>query len=106
MERITQKDLEKLVARINTLTGSPQKTYEYDRAGRYVPQAGNYHLSYAHGGVKLERMSLTPNCSGISEVSTGGYETKRALYTWMQAFIAGIEAGRRSILKLLKERGK
>ena len=89
MERITQKQLEYLVERINEATNSPLASYTRMPEG---PRAniGNYHLSYAYGGVKLERMCNEHG--GVNTVSTGGFGTKRELYEWMQAFLAGMDA--------------
>jgi len=94
MYRIRQLDLEILVTRINKATNSPiatcsKQTNKQTQYIQYVWNIGNYHLDYAYGGVKLVR---TCNERGdISTVSTGGYGTKRDLYNWMQAFLAGIE---------------
>ena len=87
MDRITQKDLEVLVERINIATKSPTKSYT-KIGDRYVSNVGNYHLDYAYGGVKLSRMESEGG--GISNVSNTGYGTKRELYNWMQAFLSGI----------------
>lgn len=81
--RITQSDLENLVDRINKATESPTEPYT-DRTANI----GNYHLSYAYGGVKLHRMDN--DRGGVRTVSTGGYGTKRELYGWMDAFLSGI----------------
>ena len=87
MERITQKDLEILVERINIATDSPVESYIKTKEGRRA-NIGNYHLCGACGGVKLERM-CDPG-GGVSTVSTGGFGTKRELYNWMSAFLAGL----------------
>jgi len=81
--RITQSDLESLVDRINKATDSPTEPYTDRKAN-----LGNYHLSYAYGGVKLHRMHNEHG--GVETVSTGGYGTKRELYNWMSAFLDGI----------------
>ena len=93
MNRITQKDLEYLVERINKITGSPQ--YPYSRKGvkgnresGFTVNIGNYYLDYAYGGVQLVRMES--KTGGISTISRGRHVPKRELYYWMQAFIAGI----------------
>lgn len=99
MYRTIQKDLEYLVNRINMLTNSPIATCtkRIDDRGpvfghQYSWNIGNYHLDYAYGGVKLIR---TCNSSGgVSIISNGGYETKRALYNWMQAFLTGLKHNR------------
>lgn len=88
--RITQKDLECLVKRINDTTNSPITTCTKN-AKQYVWNINNYHLDYAYGGVKLVR--TCNEHGGISTISTGGFGTKRELYNWMQAFLAGIACG-------------
>ena len=55
-QRITQKDLEHLVMLINKATGSPTERYTKDETGRHTANPGNYHLSYAYGGVALEQL--------------------------------------------------
>lgn len=81
--RITQSDLESLVDRINKATDSPTEPYTGGKGN-----VGNYHLSYAYGGVKLYRMDN--GRGGVRTISTGGYGTKRELYVWMDAFLTGI----------------
>ena len=88
MERITQKQLEYLVERINEATNSPKASYTKTDKPPYRANIGNYHLSYAYGGVKLERMCNEHG--GVSTVSSGGYGTKRELYEWMRAFLDGM----------------
>jgi len=87
MERIRQKDLEYQADRINELTESPRTPYT-NVDGKITGNIGNYHLDYAYGGVKLVRMSNTHG--GINVISTDGFGTKRELYNWMNAFIAGL----------------
>jgi len=87
MDRITQGDLEYLVDRINEVTKSPMEPWTKQEKG-IKANIGNYHLDYAYGGVKLVRMES--DGGGISVVSTGGYGTKKDLYTWMSAFLSGI----------------
>lgn len=87
MDRIKQKDLEYLTDRINQATNSPMAQYTREN-GDIHSNIGNYHLDYAYGGVKLVRMSNEHGA--ISDISRQGYGTKRELYVWMQAFLAGI----------------
>jgi len=87
MERITQKQLEYLVERINEDTNSPKASYTKTEEG-HKANIGNYHLSYAYGGVKLERMCNEGG--GVNTVSTGGFGTKRELYDWMRAYLDGM----------------
>ena len=88
-QRITQKDLEHLTMQINKATGNPPERYTKDETGRHKANLGNYHLSYAYGGVALEQL-CNPN-GGVRRVSTDGYSTKRQMYTWMTAFLSGVE---------------
>jgi hypothetical protein len=85
---ITVKNLQWVVDRINTTTGSPVEKYSKDDGANI----GNYHLSSAYGGYALYRMV---NASGgIRDISKSGYMTKRALYDLMHAYLAGYEAGK------------
>ena len=86
MDRITEKDLQNLVQRINTATGNPQR-YAHPTSGK--AQIGHYHLDYAYGGVKL--VQTMNDGGGIRNVSTGGYGTKRLLYRQLTAYLAGVE---------------
>ncbi len=91
MDRITQRDLGILVDRINTITKSPMTSWtrngeKGDRKIGFTANVGNYHLSYAYSGVKLERMHNKGG--GVEVISNGGFGTKRELYNWLQAFIA------------------
>ena len=91
MKRITQKDLEYLVERINKITGSPATPYTTTKETKDIKaNAHNYHLDYACGGVKLVQM--VNHGGGIREISRGGFGTKRELYHWMNAFLAGHSA--------------
>ena len=92
MERITQKDLEYLVKRINEATGSPTAPYTRNTrtGGVTAGNIDNYHLDYAYVGVKLVQM--VNDGGGIREISRGGFGTKRELYYWMNAFLVGHEA--------------
>ena len=89
MERIRQKDLEYLTKRINEVTDSPIATCTKDKiTGRYAWNIGNYHLDYADGGVQL--VQTVNEHGGVSAISGYYHGTKRELYNWMQAFLAGI----------------
>lgn len=84
MERITQKDLENRVQRLNELKGYPIEPYTQDVNGKHRANANNYHLSGAYGGVKLVQMCETGGCR---DISTGGYGTKRELYNIINSMI-------------------
>lgn len=89
-QRITDKDLDQLAARLNALTRSPTVPYARDEAtGRSVAQVGNFHISHAYGGVCLHRMHNTSG--GVSTPLASYHEPKRALYDRMHAFIDGLE---------------
>lgn len=88
MDRITKDDLERLVERINKATGSPLEPWTRREDGRLKANVGNYYLSGAYGGVKLER--VCSDSGGCDDISTDGFGTKRQLYTWMRAFLAGL----------------
>ena len=102
MQRITEKQLQAVVDRINRETGMPMKSYDVPvtdaeklmYSGSQVPQAGNYHLSFAYGGVSLHRMSLKPACTGITDVFRIGHVSKRELYNHMHAFLCGLDSTR------------
>lgn len=91
MDRITDKHLQALCDRINTLTGSPMTPYT-ERDGRHRANVGNYHISRAYGGVCLHRMSN--ESGGVTTPLTHGHVPARELYEQMRAYIAGIETGR------------
>lgn len=88
MERITQKDLQNLVDRINKATGNKLEPYDSSRPG-CNPNPNVYHLNWAYGGVSLDQMMD----KGTGDRSIlPGFGTKRELYNKMQAFLAGLTA--------------
>lgn len=89
MQRVPMKNLEAQVDRINQLTGSPLEPYTYVD-GKFLANIGNYHLDQAYGGIKLNRMFNVGG--GICAISKNGFVTKRELSSWMDAYIAGLEA--------------
>ena len=86
--KITNKDLEALVKRINTITDSPLEPYTRV-SGKYTANIGCYHLSGAYGGVTLHRIDTISG--SVSAPIGGGYHTKRELYNLMQGFINGLK---------------
>ena len=90
--RTTNKELEALAEWINKITDSPVACYEKDETGKYQPQAGCYHISGAYGGVALHRMSMTPGCTGVTDVFGCGHMPKKELAARMRSFIRGVEA--------------
>ncbi len=86
--RITQKDIEQAANRINDAKGAPTATHTREN-GVYRSNIGNYHISYAYGGVSLHKM--TNEGGGVEDVFRCGHVTKRDLYNRMQAFLTAIE---------------
>jgi len=92
MNRITNSQLNYLVARINAATESPTEPYTYNEADkRYYANIGNFHISGAYGGVCLHKM--VTKGGGITDVFSCGYIPKRELYNRMTAFLTALEEG-------------
>lgn len=86
--RITTAQLETLVARLNRITNSPETPWTRVD-GRNVANIGNFHLSFAYGGVCVHRMS---NATGGASTPIVSYHVpKRELFDLLHAFIKGIE---------------
>ena len=83
MNRITEKQLQAVVDRLNRITNSPMQPYVDGKA-----QPGNYHLSHAYGGVCLHRMGNENG--GVSSPLSTGHITKRELLNLMHAYISGL----------------
>ncbi len=86
--RITDKQLESLVAEINRLTNSPMTPWTRTESGMRA-NIGNYHLSGAYGGVCLHRMHN--ESGGVTTPLVSGHVPKRELYNAMHAFIDGLQ---------------
>ena len=89
MQRITDKDLNATVARINQIMGANPEPYTKDSDGKYRANIGTYHISGAYGGKALFKM--ISEGGGVNDVFGYGHITKRELYERMQAFIRGLE---------------
>ena len=81
--RITEKDLNILVARLNELTGSPTTYFGEDRK----TNIDHFCLDYAYSGVQLQR--VCNHSGGVSTFFNTGYTTKKDLYNLIHAFIDG-----------------
>lgn len=86
MRRISKTDLEHRVRVLNDLFGVPHEVYYRDDSGNYHRNKGTYSLDWCYGGVRLEREG------GSICISPRG--TKREVYEWIGAYIAGIWAAR------------
>jgi len=87
-DRVTMKDLEAIVKRINVITGSPVESYT-KTGDKFKANAGNYHLSGAYGGWCLCRMYNDGGC--VTCPINSGYVSKRELRNLMFAFIDGLQ---------------
>jgi hypothetical protein len=86
MTIVTQKQLEAVVERINTITKSPIETWKRDKNNKLKAQIGNYHLYGAYGAVALHR--IVSDGGGVEEIIHLG--TKRELLNCMWAYISGL----------------
>lgn len=84
--QVSKNDLQEMVRKINKVTESPLEPYIITN-GKYLPQPGCYHLSWAYGGVCLERVCQDGN--GIESIISG-YGSKRELYDKMAGFLTGL----------------
>ena len=92
MNRVADKDLHAIAARINRELGTPLESYTRDAEGKARACAGNYHISFAYGGASL--LQLVNESGGVRDVLMCGHIPRRELQTGMFAFIQGIYAGR------------
>lgn len=82
MQRITQKDLETQIKRLNTICNTPL-TYRDEKTNK--TSIGHYCLDYAYSGVKLVQVSN--DGGGIREKSTGGFMTKKELFNQLVTLV-------------------
>lgn len=90
MNRITERQLQIQIDRINFLTRSPINSWSRNEDGTLFSYEGNYHLSHAYGGVCLHRM--VNDCGAVQDVFSCGHVPKRDLYNRIRAFITGLES--------------
>lgn len=92
MKRITKKILEARVEWLNEIAGQPKKPYRRDSKGRLTANIGNYHISYACGGVSLHQMQ---NEGGRTrDVFNCGHISKGDLFNRICAFMDCIGASK------------
>lgn len=75
--RITKEHLENQVEILNEFTNQPKKPWSKDKEGKFLGNIGNYHISQAYGGFKLEQ--IANQHGGVREM-TNYRLTKRELY--------------------------
>jgi hypothetical protein len=90
MRRVTLKDLESIVNRINRITNSPEASWTKDKSGKLRSNIGNYHLDGAYGGWTLHRMSN--ESGGVEDVLRVGYVSKPELQRLLFAFESGLNS--------------
>ncbi len=89
--RITEKQLQHLVNRLNKITGQNLQPYDMTKTKNRA-NVGTYLLDAAYGGWQLAQIC---NENGGQDLPLGGgFEPKRATYEKIRAFILGIEAER------------
>ena len=77
--RITQRDLEIKVGRLNNMAGFDNPKYS---------TVGAYCLDYAYGGVQLHK--YVNESGGITDIFRCGYMPKRELYHLICAYETGL----------------
>lgn len=98
--RITEKQLEALIKRLNIATGSPVEPWTKDSTGKFKANIGNYHIESAYGSTKLSRMvSISGATSDIF-----GLTTKRALYNKILAMLDGLSVRKNPVRPLKKKK--
>jgi len=89
--RITVKDLENGIDRLNRIAGTPATPYTKTAKGKFKANAGNYHLSGAYGGYQVMQMVKSGGCSCPIGA---GHVPKRECYETLHAYINGFEASK------------
>ena len=90
MERITMKQLENKVARLNRVCGTPEAPWTRTENGEMRANIGNYHLDGAYGGYQLAQMCS--ETGGITNPFRSGFVSKRELAGLIDAFVVGVES--------------
>lgn len=93
--RITQRDLDGTVARLNTALDRPAESWVKGDDGRYHANIGNLHLDGAYGGWELHEM--VTDGGGIHVLSSGGHVSKRELYQQLHAMLNVVYAMERTV---------
>lgn len=86
MERITEKQLEAIVLRLNRAMGRPETPYT-DIEGKYTANIGNFHLYNAYGRIGVHEMAT--DGGGVRRVVDLGTKRETAEALWN--ILKGIE---------------
>jgi len=86
--RITKRNLENVLSRINAQSGAAAEAWTQNSDGVWRANVGTYVLDYAYGGVRLGQ--LCNESGGQRDITVRG--TKREVYHMMHAFLRGLEA--------------
>ncbi len=90
MRRISQSNIDRVVARLNETTGNPSEPWR-EVGSAYRANVGNYHCSIENGGVAVEQIV---EGGGTTKIIDRG--TKREVYEKLHALLDGIEIGRKA----------
>ena len=85
MHRITNKQLEALIDRLNTVRKQPLASWTRSDKGLKA-NIGNYHIDSAYGGVRL--VQHMNDGGGIDVISVDGFGTKRQLDSFLRGMLA------------------
>tara|TARA_R110002012_G_C11517080_1_gene599048 strand:- start:193 stop:468 length:276 start_codon:yes stop_codon:yes gene_type:complete len=88
MARITIRQLENLVERLNKKTNSPLTSYTRTSDGQLKPNANHYYIAQAYGGTKLEQMCQG---GGSHNPLSMGFVSKRECFQLVDAYLRGME---------------
>lgn len=86
--RITVKDLESMIERLNIALGKPTDAYVKDEYGRLVGNRGVLVLDAAYGGYNVSMMA-NEGGGEHGNVLGGGRGTKREVYDRLYAALCG-----------------
>ena len=89
-QRITIRDLEGVVNRLNRITNNPLTPWRTNANGKLRANIGNYHIDWAYGGCTLHQMQN--EAGGVRDVVSIGYTSKKDLYHAIHAYISGISS--------------
>ena len=91
MERITDKHLAGLLARLNRLAGTPLEYCTKQADGRIIINVGHFHIDRAYSGCQLVQTYTAGG--GVRTVISSGFVPKRVVYELTYAYLRGLEDG-------------